>query len=500
MYSQSLSQKQTQKTLPKIIMQQNILAIPLLSLDNIIKRELELNPMLEEGSEYEQEETGLSDDAANSDINEEKTKIDEDDVNYESEKDKNNEDEYNWDEYFDNEEFDKNSIGEKRDDSYEPVISSEYTSSLKDSLTLQMHLSGLSDKMIFIGEEIIWSLNDEGFFVDNDEDILSDLNKKKAGTIFANEEFTKEELEEALKFVQQKLDPPGIAARSLKDCLILQIERSESDSELKKNSIDIIENHFEDLRLKRYENISKALNIDLQHVKEIFEFIQKLNPRPGNDIQISAKDYIIPDLIIKNNEGDFEISLNDGNSPSLRINSAYKKLYKDKSNKLDKDTKEFIVNNFNKAKWFIDAINSRKETLLKIMGAIVERQRFYFENNDTGLKPMFEKEIAVDIHMDPSTVSRAVRGKYVQTPSGIHELRSFFTTALSNSEGDDVSNSEVKITLKELIDSEDKSKPLSDEDLSHELNNKGLKIARRTVAKYRESLNIPPSKLRREIL
>ncbi|HMQ68491.1 MAG TPA: RNA polymerase factor sigma-54 [Ignavibacteria bacterium] len=500
MYSQSLSQKQTQKTLPKIIMQQNILAIPLLSLDNIIKRELELNPMLEEGSEYEPEETGLSDDAANSDINEEKTKIDEDDVNYESEKDKNSEDEYNWDEYFDNEEFEKYSAGDKKDEIYEPVITSEYTSSLKDSLTLQMHLSGLSDKMIFIGEEIIWSLNDEGFFVDSDEDILSDLNKKKIGTVFANDEFTKEELEETLKFIQNKIDPPGIAARSLKDCLILQIERSESNSELKKNSIDIIENHFEDLRLKRYENISKALNIDLQQVKEIFEFIQKLNPRPGNDIQISVKDYIIPDLIVKNNEGDFEISLNEGNSPSLRINRAYKKMYKDKSNKLDKDTKEFIVNNFNKAKWFIDAINSRKDTLLKIMGAIVERQRFYFENNDTGLKPMFEKEIAEDIHMDPSTVSRAVRGKYVQTPSGIHELRSFFTTALSNSEGDDVSNSEVKITLKELIDNEDKSKPLSDEDLSHELNNKGLKIARRTVAKYRESLNIPPSKLRREIL
>lgn len=500
MLSQSLSQKQTQKTLPKIIMQQNILAIPLLSLDNIIKRELELNPMLEEGSEYEQEETGLSDDAASSDINEEKTKIDEDDVNYESEKEKNSDEEYNWDEYFDNEDFEKSIPGDKREDSYEPVISSEYSSSLKDSLTLQLHLSGLSEKKIFIGEEIIWSLSDEGFFTDEDEDILTDLNKKKAGTVFENDEFTKEELDHVLKFIQDKLDPPGIAARNLKDCLIIQIARSEIDNKLKNNTIDIIKNHFEDLRLKRYESISKDMNIDLQHVKEIFEFIQKLNPRPGNDIQISAKDYIIPDLIIKKNEDEFEISLNDGNSPSLRINRAYKKLYKDKTNKLDKETKEFIVNNFNKAKWFIDAINSRKDTLLKIMSAIVEHQKYYFENNDTGLKPLFEKDIAEDIHMDPSTVSRAVRGKYVQTPSGIHELRSFFTTALSNSEGEDVSNSEVKITLKELIDNEDKTKPLSDEDLSHQLNIKGLKIARRTVAKYRESINIPPSKLRREIL
>jgi RNA polymerase sigma-54 factor len=500
MLNQSLSQKQTQKTLPKIIMQQNILAIPLLSLDNIIKRELELNPMLEEGSEYEQEEAGLSDDAASSDINEEKAKIDEDDVNYESEKEKNSDEEYDWDEYFDNEEFDRNVSGSGKEDNYEPVIASEYSNSLKDRLNLQLHLSGLSDKLIFIGEEIIWSLNEEGFLTDADEDIITDLNKIKTGTAFEKEDFTKEEFEETLKFIQLKTDPPGIAARSLKDCLILQIRRSENDEELKKNSIDIIENHFEDLRLKRYENISKSLNIDLQHVKEIFEFIQKLNPRPGNDVQISAKDYIIPDLIIKKNEGDFEIMLNDGNSPSLRINRAYRKLYKDKTNKLDKETKEFIVNNFNKAKWFIDAINSRKDTLLKIMSAIVERQRYFFENNDTGLKPLFEKEIAEDIHMDPSTVSRAVRGKYVQTPSGIHELRSFFTTALSNSEGEDVSNSEVKITLKELIDSEDKSKPLSDEDLSHALNNKGLKIARRTVAKYRESLNIPPSKLRREIL
>lgn len=500
MLRQSISQKQTQKTLPKIIMQQNILAIPLLSLDNIIKRELELNPMLEEGSEYEQEEGGLSDELANSEINEEIKKVDEDDVNYESEKDKNSDEEYNWDEYFENEEFDRSMINDRREDSYEPVISSEYSNSLKDTLTLQLHLSGLSDKIIFTGEEIIWSLNDEGFFTDEDEDILADLNKKKAGTISENEEFTKKDLEEALKFIQENLDPPGIAARNLKDCLIIQIERSDIDADLKKNSIDIIENHFEDLRLKRYENISKAMKIDLQHVKEIFEFIQKLNPRPGNDIQISAKDYIIPDLILKKNEEDFEIMLNEGNSPSLRINKAYKKLYKDKTNKLDKNTKDFIVNNFNKAKWFIDAINSRRDTLLKIMSAIVERQKFYFENNDTGLKPMFEKEIAGDIHMDPSTVSRAVRGKYVQTPSGIHELRSFFTTSLPNSEGEDISNSEVKITLKELIDNENKSKPLSDEDLSIELNNKGLKIARRTVAKYRESLNIPPSKLRREII
>jgi len=237
----------------------------------------------------------------------------------------------------------------------------------------------------------------------------------------------------------------------------------------------------------------------MQKVKEIFDFIHNLNPKPGYDDEVSRNDYIIPDLIIKKIDDDYDIVLNEKYSPAIRISKTYRDLYTAKKSKLDDETREYLMHNFNKARWFIDAINSRRETLVKIMRAIINRQRYYFDNNDSGLKPMFEKEIAEEIMMDSSTISRAVRGKYVQTDSGIHELRSFFTTPVSKSEGGDVSISEAKITLKMLIDKENKIKPLSDKDLAEEMKKLGFNIARRTISKYRESLNIPMAKQRREI-
>ncbi|MBK8554176.1 MAG: RNA polymerase factor sigma-54 [Ignavibacteria bacterium] len=420
-------------------------------------------------------------------------------MNYESEKEKNSEDEYNWDEYFENEDNETKLYDEYKRPEYESMVISEDNKSLKDSLLLQLHLSGINEKLIFTGEEIIWSLNDEGYFTDDEDDLLKDLNIKKAGTAFKDEDFSFADLNESLSYIQRKLDPPGIAARNLKECLLIQIERSDKDAEIKKLSEEVLKNHFEELRLKKYEKISKDLNIDLPKVKEIFDFIHKLNPKPGYADEIASNEYIIPDLTLKKAGDRYEIILNDRYTPSLRISKTYRDLYSNKKNNLDRDTKDYIISNFNKAKWFIDAINSRRETLMKIMEAIIEKQKYFFDNSDSGLKPMYEKDIAEDIRMDSSTVSRAVRGKYVQTDSGIHELRSFFTTPLATNEGEDVSNKEAKIKLKELIDAEDKSKPLSDEELSAEMNKLGYKIARRTVAKYREAINLPIAKLRREI-
>ena len=425
----------------------------------------------------------------------------EDDINYESEKEINTDDEYNWDEYFDAEDNESKIYNENRKEEYETVIASEDNKSLKDSLLLQIHLSGISEKLAFIGEEIIWSLNDEGYFTEEEEDILKDLNMKKMGTKFEQDEFSHEELIESLNYIQRKFEPAGIAARNLSECLLLQIERSDKDNRLKELSKKVLKDHFEELRLKKYEKISKELDIEMPVVKEIFDFIHKLNPKPGHAEEIHSNEYIIPDLIVKKIDDRFEIFLNEKFSPSLRLSKTYRDLYRNKRKDLDKDTKEYILNNFNKAKWFIDAINSRRDTLLKIMEAIIKRQKYYFENNDSGLKPMYEKDVAEDIRMDSSTISRAVRGKYVQTDSGIHELRSFFTTPLAttNNGGEDVSNTEAKVKLKELIENEDKSKPLSDEELALEMNNIGIKIARRTVAKYREAINLPIAKLRREI-
>ncbi|MEO8210433.1 MAG: RNA polymerase factor sigma-54 [bacterium] len=504
MLNQTQSQKLSHKMLPKIVLTQNILAIPTLALDNIIKRELELNPMLEEGNEFDTEEEleqTEEDESVETIVPKEDKTEDKisDEILITPEDNANLKDEDNWDEYFENEQDEvKFSDGGERNE-FESNFVSDDNKSLNETLMLQLNLSGLNEKLIFMGEELIWSLNDSGYFVDNPEDILSDVKVKKIGTKFESEDFSIEELNETLIFLQKNIDPPGIAARNLTECLVIQIERSNKDKEMKELSKELVEKYFADLKLKRYEKISKDLNIDLAKVKEVFEFIHKLNPKPGSSASSNPENYIVPDLIVKKDTGSYEIFLNERYSPSIRINRAYKNLYTNEKKSLDSDTKEYIINNFNRAKWFIDAINSRRETMLKIMEAIIKRQTDFFDNNGEGLKPIYEKDVAEDIRMDKSTISRAVRGKYVQTDFGIYELRSFFTTPLSMMEGEDVSNVEVKIKLKELIQNENKSNPLTDEELGAEMNRLGFKIARRTVAKYRESINIPVAKLRREI-
>ncbi|MDQ3193985.1 MAG: RNA polymerase factor sigma-54 [Bacteroidota bacterium] len=503
MLKQTYSQKLTQKHLPKIILTQNILSIPTLALDNIIKRELEMNPMLEEESEIEEEENDLQQ-INEETITESLTDQTEPDLQKTEEssieaEEVNPKEEFDWDEYFENESDEYKSYDGEPGSNFDKNSLIQESSNLFDTLRLQLQLSDLSKKLIFIGEEILWSLNDDGYFTDNPEDILSDLDAKKDQTEFEDESFTIDELNEALQFIQKHLDPAGIAARNLNECLLIQIDRSGKNSEFKKHSETVLKNHFEDLRLKRYERISKEMNIDLEKVKEIFDFIHKLNPKPGLKNESPVENYIVPDLIVKKIDDKYEIFLNDKFVPSLRINRTYKNLYVDEKKTLDKSTKEYITNNFNRARWFIDAINSRRETMLKIMEAIIERQNYFFENNGERLSPLYEKDVAENIKMDTSTVSRAVRGKFVQTDFGIYELRSFFTSPLATNDGEDVSNVEAKVRLKEFIDNENKMKPLTDEELTNEMNKKGFKIARRTIAKYREAINIPVAKLRREI-
>lgn len=503
MLKQVYSQKLSQKHLPKIILSQNILAIPSIALDNIIKKELELNPMLEEGSEFEQEENeealnnadGTAEEAAKDSATDDEIINSTEDTIAETK----SEDEFYWDEYFENDTPENSSYNGNGVNEFDSSFISNGDSSLKENLILQLHLAPLNEKQIFIGEEIIWSLNSEGYLMDTLEDVLADIEIKKSGTKFENETFDLTEVNEILEYIQNNFDPKGIAAKNLQDCLCLQVKRSE----LKDNTIElccsVIKNHFDDLKQRRYEKISSELNVELSEVKEVIEIIQKLDPKPGFTEGATNDNYIIPDIILKKVDNKYEIFLNDRYTPSLRISKVYKNLYTEKRKTLDKDTKDYIINNFNRAKWFIDAISSRKETLIKIMEAILQRQKNYFDDNETGLRPLYEKDVAKDIGMDTSTVSRAVRGKYVQTDFGIFELRSFFTTPLSSNDGDDVSNVEAKRILKEFIDNEDKQKPLSDEELALAMNKAGLKIARRTVAKYREAINIPIAKLRREI-
>ncbi len=484
-------QKLSQKLLPMIVLNQNILAIPSIALDNIIKKELELNPMLEEGSDSEPEE---SDQQLNSEAEESNTDSQPDSIENKIDE------EYDWDEYFENEQSENISYGGGSNPDKETVYVLEDHTSVNDGRLLQLNLSELNGKLKFISEEIIGSLNGDGYFTVSADDILKDIDVKKIGTEYEDSIFTKEDVEEALIFIQKILDPPGICARNLNECMLIQIDRSDKNETLKAMAKSVVENNFDDLRLKRFENISRNLNLKMDDVKEIIEFIHKLNPKPGQPDTLTDRDYIIPDVVVKKIDDKYEIFLNERFIPSLRINRTYREMYTNDKKNLDKDTKDYLVNNFNRAKWFIDAINSRRETILKISEAIIKRQKEFFDNNGEGLKPLYEKDVAEDIRMDTSTVSRAVRGKYMQTDFGIYELRSFFTTPLSMKDGDDVSNIEAKIRLKKLIDEEDKNKPLTDEELASEMCKLGFKIARRTVAKYREAINIPVAKQRREIL
>ena len=499
MIKQSQSQRLSHNLIPGMVLNQNILAIPTLALENIIKKELELNPMLEEENENETDEVIQHEEEVTTKIEENPDEANSEIIIEDTSIENKIDEEYDWDEYFENEAEEYRTYESSDPIQYDNNNLSEDSTSLIDGLLLQIHLSELNNKLTFAGEEIVRSLNADGYFTDSFDNILADLEVKKIGTSFENDEFTSEELIETLTFIQNSLDPAGIAARNLIECLLIQIERSAKESELKSLAKAVVENHLEDLRLKRYENISKALNIELEKVNDIFEFIHKLNPKPGFIDTSSKENYIIPDLIVKKIDDTYEIFLNEKYAPSIRLNKTYRDLYKNEKASMDKKTKEYIVNNFNRAKWFIDAINSRRETMLKVMNSIIEKQRDFFDTNGEGLKPMYEKDVAEIIKMDPSTISRTVRGKYVQTDFGIYELRSFFTTPLQTNNGEDVSNTEVKLKLKALIDNENKSKPLTDEELAVELKKLGLRIARRTVAKYRESIHLPVAKLRREI-
>jgi RNA polymerase sigma-54 factor len=485
MLKQTQTQKQTQKILPQIIQRQSLLTIPTIALEQMIKAELEANPLLEEAeleTPAEKEEAAAEAESAEA-----------------SEKDN---EEYDWDDFFEGESdgyktYENSGSGDGERVNYEEMWKESTT--LSDSLLSQLYLSGLSDKETFIGEDIIGNLDDDGYLRDGLEEIKDDLEKRKAGTEFEGETFTVEDIENVLKVVQ-RFDPIGIASRDLKECLIVQVHESNVDDELKQCALKVLTHCFEEFRLRNYEKIIRELNINQDMVNKVFDFILKLNPKPGfKEVQLE-QNYIYPDLIVTKVNGEYQVMLNERNVPTVRVNNAYKKMILNDRGKVSKETKDFVMNNFERAKWFLDAIKSRRETMQKVMNSILIRQFDFFENMGEGLKPMYEKDVAEDISMDISTVSRTVRGKYVQTDFGIYELKFFFSNFLTNEEGDDISTKEIKNKLREVIQNEDPAKPFTDDELCKEMSNLGFKIARRTVAKYREAMNIPKARLRRKLV
>src|SRR4030095_7035822 len=408
----------------------------------------------------------------------------------EEESDKDNEPELNPDDYeysSDNGYSQSNYSKENSEARTEYLINKQ--SKQKESPIEQLYSLGLDNRQTIIGEEMLGSLDDDGYLRRDIKDLSNGISERYG---FNAEP---DEIESVLGIVQ-KLDPVGIASRDLKECLSVQLNEMAIGEKDKALSLKMINEYFDEFKHKHFEKLSKLLNVSLEKVNELFEIIHKLNPSPGKID--SAADDIFRDFIVTKIDGRLVTELTSGGGPKVRLSRKYIDLLNSKNTA--KDTKEFLRNKIDSARWFINAIHSRRTTMLEVMKAIVKRQKDFFESNGENLKPMFEKDIADDIKMDISTVSRVVRGKYVQTDFGIFELKYFFSGAMPTVNGEDVSNKTVKQRIKDLIDGENKSKPLSDDKLSELMNKSGFQVARRTVAKYREAMKIPKATLRRKIL
>ncbi len=335
-----------------------------------------------------------------------------------------------------------------------------------------------------VGEYLIWNIKDDGYLDET-------LNLENVAEIF---ECSQAMVEKVLRKVQ-KFDPVGVGARNLQECLLIQLELARPQPQI---AILIIRDHFEDFKNKRYDKIMSDLNIDRDGLKNVLEIVSKLNPKPGLGLFNTKHNYIVPDFMVEKVDDEFVVTLNDWNIPPLRISNTYKQLLRNK-NKTDKETKQYIRKKIESAKWFINSIYQRKMTMLNVMRAIVERQDEFFDSGPAHIKPLIMREIAEMINMDISTVSRVANGKYVQTDHGIFELKYFFTERIQMDDGEEVSTRKVKSRIAEMVEEENPKKPLSDEKISQILTKEGFPVARRTVAKYREQLNISVARLRKKI-
>ena len=477
-----------------------LLQIPTANLEERIKEELEENPALEfelennnneqdtyelgetkvdgdEGSDGPEEEVELSNDTAE--------KVDLDDFLRREDDDSSG---YDYgDDYYGGGENERQ------------VTPASVETSFHDDVLDQLGMLELDDRRHRIAEQIIGSMDDDGYLRREVTSIVDDL------AFGQNVDTNEEEIAELINRIQH-FDPPGICVWTLQECLVLQLKRM-PDSKPVRDAIAVIDKYFNEFIKKHYDKIQKHLGIDDEDLKNVINIIIKLNPKPGAAFAVvnKAESYIIPDFFVYNNNGVPELSLNAKNAPELRISEGYKEMMRaydrgEKKNKRQKEAVIFIKQKLDSAKWFIDAIKQRQHTLLHTMQAILNFQKeFFITGDETYLRPMILKDISQTTSLDVSTVSRVANSKYVQTEYGTYKLKYFFSESLQMESGEEVSTREVKTILNEFITGENKRKPLSDEELTDMLQEKGYNIARRTVAKYREQLNIPVARLRKEL-
>jgi RNA polymerase sigma-54 factor len=484
MLKQYLQYKLSQKLSPQQIQLMKLIQLPTQAFEQRLKQELEENPALERGKE--KEEDGFDDIYSDQDY-EENEKIDADDINI--------------DDYLSDDEIPSYRLQANNHSADDESKTIPYASgtSFTQLLTDQLNTFRLENQDYKIAKFLIGSIDDSGYIRRSLLDLTDDL-------AFTQNIFTDvETLEKVLKVVQQ-LDPPGVGARNLQECLLIQLQRKEQTPDTER-AANMIENAFEQFTKKHYQKLLKKFNISEIELKDAILEIERLNPKPGSSLSnnLRSTEHVVPDFTIKIIDGELELVLNGRNAPELHISKSYNEMLlgykasKEKS-RAQKEAVLFIKQKLDAAKWFIDAIRQRQQTLLLTMSAIMHYQKAYFLSGDEEqLRPMILKDIADEVEMDVSTISRVANSKYVDTPYGTKLIKEFFSESMTNDQGEEVSTREIKSILKTVIVEEDKKKPWTDEKLAKILKEKGYPIARRTVAKYREQLDFPVARLRKQI-
>ncbi len=508
--NQKLEQKLLQKLSPQQIQLIKLLEVPIVELEQRIKKEIEENPALEDSNDNEDDMSMMKDDA-DSDNSENDTTDDDFDDDYDSYDDDaptdNPDDEFSIEDYIEDDDIPNyklkdNNYGEETERAH-----SFYSvgKTFQEHLASQLSVLELNEEKYLIANYIIGSIDESGYLRRDLNSVTSDL------LLLYNISVETELVTQVLDMIQDELDPPGIAARDLQESLLLQVKRKLKDNEndeVLNTAYTVLADYFDIFSKKHYEKIKNKLGIDDDHLRNVVKEVLKLNPKPGNAYSAQVKQnmfQIVPDFVLMNYDDELLLTLNSINVPALRINKDFENILKSYNESNEKQRKEkeavtFIKQKLDSAKWFIEAIKQRQNTLLNTMEAILSYQKdFFLTGDETKLKPMILKDIAERTNLDISTISRVANSKYIQTPYGIFPLKYFFSEGMENAEGEEVSTRKIKKILSEAIEKEDKKKPLTDEKLAKLLQDKGYRIARRTVAKYREQMGILVARLRKKI-
>ena len=505
----NLQQRQSlqQKLSPQQIQYIKLLQLPTLALEQRIKAEIETNPLLEEGLDEEEQETQDADDDLDApeapEAEADAPEADEPVAERERERDET--EEYDWDEYLNSAEDlygHKAQVDHSDEDEDRREAPLPSGTSIAEHALDQISYLDLSETDRLIAEQIVGSIDEDGYLRRSLESIVDDVMFNYGANL------DEHDVERVLKLIQ-RLDPVGIAARDLQECLLVQLDVMPAGTPGRDTAIQMLQKAYKAFTMKHFDQIQTKLNVSGSELKQAFNLLHRLDPKPGEGAITVQQNYITPDFTVDVDEDDFVISLNGRNAPPLRISREYRTMLEELSadqkrakarEKFDPETKNFLKTKMESARWFINSIQQRRQTMFKVMQAIVELQADFFRQGEGHLKPMILKDVAERISMDISTISRVVNGKYVQTEFGVYELKYYFSEGLSTDSGEEVSNKEVRAIIDGIVGAEDKTHPLSDQHIAEMLEKRGFNIARRTVTKYREQLSIPVARMRKEIV